>query len=32
MRERILHEGWLHEGWRHHGDKVVIVRHRRHEY
>jgi hypothetical protein len=23
--------GW-HEGWRHHGDRVVIVKHRRHEY
>jgi hypothetical protein len=23
--------GW-HEGWRHHHDKVVIVKHRRHDY
>ncbi len=31
-RDHGWHEGW-HQGWRHrHADRVVIVKHRRHEY
>ena len=30
-RDHGWHRGW-HEGWRHHHDKVVIIKHRRHDY